>query len=250
MRQCFVDQSRVLPPDAMPTLKTYQKPEAAFIDAGFLCSMGIEAVVSQDPAYGGLLFGATESPYRLEVSDAQLEQALALHSQRPVEEPPQAQPTYYPVDAVGLHRFFRFILIYDTACCVLFTIYGHLLNPELPKSVSEFLASLALSDGLWRFSYDSYWPLFTLRLLSNILCYFYIPFGRSLFAFTTVWSIVTYLGPPPMIFGPYYGFFGGIEGTLASIALALMYWSPVRERFFKRPQAKSPEQIEEPSSQH
>ena len=222
----------VQPTNTMPTLKTYQKPEEAYVDAGFLCSMGIEAVVTRDPAYGGVLLGVIESPQRLDVPDAQLEQAIALLAQRPVESPPTAEPTCdAPVDSSRLHCFFRFILVYDAICYVVFPLFGHLFTPKPPQQVLDFLASLALSDGLWRLSYATYWPLIFTGLLSNLLCYFYIPLGRSLFAITTMWSIIILLGPPPMIFGPYYGFFGGIQGTLTSIALALMYWSPVRERF-------------------
>ncbi len=41
----------------MPILKTYQRPKQAYIDAGYLRSMGIEATVTQDLAYGGVLPG-------------------------------------------------------------------------------------------------------------------------------------------------------------------------------------------------
>lgn len=217
----------------MPTLKTYQKPEEAYIDAGYLCSMGIEAVVAQDPAYGGVLLGVIESPHLLDVPEAQLERASALLGQLPVETSPADTPQHAPIDSTRLHRFFRFILIYDVVCCIAFQFIGHLATPEPPPPVADFLASLALSDGLWRLAYASNWPLITASLLSSVLCYFYIPLGRTLFAITTVWSIITQLGPPPMIFSPGYGFFGGIQGTLTSIALALMYWSPLRDRFIK-----------------
>ena len=210
-------------------------PEEAYIDAGYLCSMGIEAMVTQDPAYGGVLLGVIESPHRLDVPDAQLDQAIALLGQRPVEVSPPTPPLDVPIDATGLHRFFRFILIYDVICYIAFPLFGHLVTPEPPPPVAEFLASLALSDGLWRLAYASYWPMVTIGLLSNVLCYLYLPLGRTLFAITTVWSIVMQLGPPPMIFGPAYGFFGGIQGTLTSIALALMYWSPLRDRFTRCP---------------
>jgi hypothetical protein len=221
----------------MPTLRTYQKPEEACIDAGYLCSMGIEAMVTQAPAYGGILLGVIESPHFLDVPDSQLDQAMELLSQRPIEPSPATIPQDVPIDSARLHRFFRFILFYDVACHIAFPFFGHLLSPEPPPPVAEFLASLALSDVLWRLAYISYWPVIITGLLSSVFCYLYLPLGRTLFAVTTVWSIVIQLGPPPMIFSPSYGFFGGIQGTLTSIALALMYWSPLRDRFTRRSDA-------------
>jgi hypothetical protein len=221
----------------MPTLRTYQKPEEAFIVAGYLCSMGVEAVVSQDPACSGVLPGVIDSPHKLEVPEAQVEEATALLAQRPVEALPPAQIQDAHVDSTRLHRFLRFILIYDTGCYIFFAFFGHISAPETPQPVVDFLASLAVSDSLWQLSYASYWPVIVLGILSNILCYFYISVGRTLFALTTVWCIVMLLGPPPMIFGPYYGFFGGIQSTLTSIALALMFWSPLRDRFNSSPHA-------------
>ncbi len=217
----------------MQTLRRYRKPEDAYIDAGFLCSMGIQAVVTQEPAYGGVLLGAVQSPCRLDVPNAQAEHANSLLSQRPDEDPPRAQKSPMPVDAKGLQTFFRIILIYDTICWIGFSVFGNALGPELPQPVVDFLQSLALSDALWRLAYMSYWPLVILGVLSNILCYFCQPFGRSLFTFITVWSTLTTLGPPPLSIGPYHQFFGTLQLTFTGIALALMYWSPLRDRFTK-----------------
>lgn len=223
----------------MPTLRTYQKPEEVYIDAAFLCSMEFDAVVIQDPAYGGILLGVIESPYRLDVPEAQLEQAIALLEQRPVEPSAPALPKEAPMDSIWLHRFLRFILIYDLVCYIVFPLFGHLFTPKPPQAVTEYLESLAVSDRLWWLAYESYWPLCFMGILSNILCFFYLPLGRSLFTITMVWNVIMLLGPPPMIFAPYDGFFGGIQGTLTSIALALMYWSPLRERFSSRSHALS-----------
>lgn len=216
----------------MPTLRTYPMADQACIDAGYLCSMGVEAVLAQDPGEGGTLPGVLGAPHRLEVPEAQMERAAALLSQRSAAEAaPVLAPAHVPVDAAGLHRFLRFILIYDVICYVAFAVYGQWLCPEPPPAVMEFLSSLALSEYLWQWSYVSQWPLIMTALVANVLCYFYHPFGRMLFAFTMVWSVVTLLGPPPMIFSPAVGFFGGLQSVLASMALALMYWSPLRERF-------------------
>ncbi len=218
----------------MPTLATYQKPEEAWIVAGYLCSMGIEAVVCHDPAYGGVLLGAMESPHRVDVPENQLEQAATLLAQRPVESIHPETPPEAPLDSAWLHRFLRFILVYDAVCWLVVPLYGHLFAPEPPQPVSDFLASLTLSDSLWRLSYAGYWPLLVTGFLSNILCLFYIPLGRSLFSITMVWSIIALLGPPPVICSPFFGFFASIQNTLASIALGLMYWSPLRDRFTSR----------------
>jgi hypothetical protein len=218
----------------MPTLKTYQKAEKACIDAGFLCSMGIEAVVCQDDTFGEILCGVIESPIYIEVPDAQMEQAAALLDKQRVEEPTITPPQLASLDSISLHRFFRFILIYDLACYIIFFCFGHLYILEPPPSVMDFLTSLAFSDVLWWLAYTSHWPLIITGMLSNVLCFFYLPLGRTLFAFTTVWGIVLQLGPPPIIFNPYYGFLGSIQVTLTSMALSLMYWSPLRERFTTR----------------
>ncbi|GEP44484.1 hypothetical protein BGE01nite_37750 [Brevifollis gellanilyticus] len=206
--------------------------DQACIDAGYLCSMGVEAVLVQDPGEGGTLPGVLGAPHRLEVPQAQMERAAALLSQRSAAEAaPVLAPVSVPVDAAGLHRFLRFILIYDVICYVAFAVYWQWLNPEPPPAVLEFLDSLTLSVYLWQWAYVSHWPLVMTGLVANVLCYFYHPFGRMLFAAVMIWGHVTLLGPPPMIFSPFEGFFGCLQSTLASMALALMYWSPLRERF-------------------
>jgi hypothetical protein len=218
----------------MPTLKTYRNPEMAYIDAGYLCSMGIDAMVGQDPAYGGALFGASEAPHRLEVPESQQEQAVALLARRPLETPAPAQTIDEPLDTAWLPRFFRFILIYDTICLMVICLFARLIVPEPPVEVADFLRSLAFSEELWFLSYVSFWPLMVLGALSNMLCYFYQPLGRTLFVLTIIWSLMMRLGPPPAILSPYYEFFGGIQGTLYSMALALMYWSPLRAKFARQ----------------
>lgn len=58
----------------MVTVRIYQSPERAYIEAGYLCSLGLNACVSQDPAFSGMLFGAVETPYRLQVAEFFVEQ--------------------------------------------------------------------------------------------------------------------------------------------------------------------------------
>lgn len=142
-----------------------------------------------------------------------------------------------PVHATGLQRFFRCILAFDLAFYIAVAVFGHLFVQEPPQAVNDYLVSVALSPGLWRLCYDSYWPLMILCMLPNVLCYFYLPLGRSLFLLTTVWSLMIQLGSPPMIFGPYYAFLGGLQACLSSIALALMYWSPLSGKFSRGAQA-------------
>lgn len=219
----------------MPTLRTYTKAEEACLDAGYLCSMGVEAVLAQDPCEGGTLPGVLGATHRLEVPEDERERAAALLSQRSVEAGPVPVQAYEqaPVDAARLHQFLRFILIYDVMCSLAFAFYGQWLNPEPPPAVMDFLSSLALSEELWQWSYAVQWPLVMMALVANVLCYFYHPFGRVLFTATLVGWVVTQLGPPPVILSPFSGFFGGLQGTLAAMALALMYWSPLRERFVR-----------------
>lgn len=218
----------------MPILRSYQKPEEAYIDAGYLCSMGIDAVVIQDPAFSGILLGVIEAPYRLEVVESQLSEAAALLGARPEQNPMQVTPADAPEVSSQLTRLFRFILLYDTLCCMVFALGGQYFIVTPPQPVTDFLVSLSVSEGLWWFAYESYWPLLGLCIVSNTLSYFYLPLGRVLFALTTVWWLITLLGSPPMIFGPYVGFFTAVQNTLSSVALALMYWSPIKDKFSPR----------------
>lgn len=62
----------------MPTIQTYPTAEAAYIAAGYLCSMDVEAVVSHEAACSGAMPGVVESPHRVEVPEMQMLKAAEL----------------------------------------------------------------------------------------------------------------------------------------------------------------------------
>lgn len=216
----------------MVTVRSYQKPEKAYIDAGYLCSLGLNACVSQDPAFGGMLFGAVETPYRLQVTETEVERAQALLAEADEEGgssvPIEVAPALVKGD--GLHLFFRFALVYELVCVMAFAMWGESDIEVLPLEVQTHLNGLAFSIGLWEFAYLSFWPLLGVTVLSSLMCFFYHPTGRMLFAFSTIWGLVTQLGPPVLL-GPLQGFLWNSSVILSSMALALMYWSPLSERF-------------------
>jgi hypothetical protein len=215
----------------MATFRSYSKSEEAYADAAFLCGMGLDATVFDERAFGGNLLGNGVSGIRIELPDEQITEANQLMAARVSEEKAPLASSPEPVAPVNLDCLFRWLLISDLGLSALIVGGGDFLTVTPPDSVNEFLVSLSFSDALWRLAYLSYWPLTLFGMLSNILCLFYNRIGRSLFAFTIVWSLLIQLGPPPQILGPAIDFIGGLQGTLTCIALALMYWSPLSERF-------------------
>ena len=215
----------------MPTLRIYQKPEDAYLDAAFLCSMGIEAVVHQDPAYSGILLGVIEAPYRIETTEGDFQQAADLLLKRPSDPPAPPQTQSSPLDLTRLAFFFRAIMVYNILFLTGTEVFSDELFPELPEPVALYLSSYALSDDLWHLAYLSVLPITILGILSSVLCCFFLPFGRPLYLITVVWSLLCQLGPAPMPVGAYYGFFASIAYALNNMGLALMYFSPIRNRF-------------------
>lgn len=218
----------------MTTLRSYTRSEEAYTDAALLSSMGFNASVFDERAYGGNLLGSTSGSIRIEVPEEQVADATQLISTRPPKVPrdqPSEPSETASLDELELSRLLRCILIFDTALSLIVTVFGSALAPVAPETVDKFLRSLALSDALWRLAYVSYWPLVGFIIASNLLCLFSLQIGRSLFAFTFVWAILTQLGPPPAVYGPWLGFLGSLQWTTGSIALALMYWSPLRGKF-------------------
>lgn len=215
----------------MPALNTYQKPEEAYLDAAYLCSMGLDAAVEQNPACSGMMLGVIESSYHLHLPDDEIDRGKELLSQRN-PQPVLSEPLHpSETGPAPLEAFFRFILIFDSACFIIFSISAEWLDPKPSVEVLDFLQGLSLSYELWLFSFYSCWPIVVLGLVANALCFLYRPIGRTLFTLVIVWGVLTTLGPPPLVLNPYHGFFGSIQNILSSIALALMYWSPIRIHF-------------------
>lgn len=220
----------------MPIFRTYSKSEQACTDAALLCEMGLDAVVVEDRAYGGNILGATSASIRIELPEAQMAEAHRLLAEPSIQAEPRQEPPLSPAASeptVNLRKLLRWLLIYDLVFEAVVLSFPHLFAPEAPAEVETFLKSLAFSDALWRFAYVSYWPLFGLTIVANLLCLAELRIGRSLYAFTMVWTILCALGPPSDIPAPVIDFFGSLQWTGASIAVALMYWSPLRERFEK-----------------
>jgi hypothetical protein len=219
----------------MITVRSYHTPERAYIHAGYLCSLGINACVSQDPAFGGVLFGVTEAPFLLQVDESELEQAriMLAENDREIDSSVPADETPASINQSALSGFFRFALIYEVVFLLGLAIWGQGRNEVLPQEVETYLNGLAFSIGLWEFAYLSYWPLCGAIIVSNALCFFYHPTGRMLFSFTTLWGLLSLLGPP-ILMGPVEAFLSGTANLLTSIALALMYWSPLSERFNRK----------------
>jgi len=223
----------------MAILRSYSKSEDAYVDAALLGGMGLDATVVDERGYGGNMLGTTTSAIRIELPEDQLDEArqhlAASVAQEAVAQAPEPfRAEVVPVSSGALPLFLRGILLLDIAwsLCVLFLPDWGFETP--PPAVDDYLRSLAFSDRLWDLVAISFRPYILICLLSSVLCLFYLRLGRSLFAFAMVWGVLMMLGPPPQLLGPTAGFFGSLIGTLAPIALALMYWSPLSARFSER----------------
>lgn len=215
----------------MKILRSYSQSERAYADAAFLSSMGISATVIDERALGGNLLGVSSPDIRIELPDDEHSKALELLASKDSQQAPEIASSTPAVAETNLLGLFRSILIFDVCCYAAYVGFPSHFVVEPPASVSDYLVSLAFSDALWRLAFVSYWPLIIFGVLSNVLCYWFSSIGRTLFAVTVVWSVLVQLGPPPQIFGPALGFLGSLQSILTSIALALMYWSPLRDRF-------------------
>ncbi len=74
-------------------------------------------------------------------------------------------------------------------------------------------------------------PLLGLIFISGVLCWFHSRLGRSIYAITIGLGIISVLGPPPPILSSAAAFTATIQGASDVMALSLMYWSPLREKF-------------------
>ena len=224
----------------MAAIRSYEKTEDAYLDAAFLGSMGIEARVVDARGDGGRAVGIAEPVIKLEVPDDQLAEAREWLAKQEKTDAPVPVPTFDPTwNTDTLQVFLKTLLLFNLGFYTLSALYGQVFAPPPPPAVTAFLESLSFSDDLWDFAYISYWPLLSLSIVANVLCLFHSKTGRLLFAVSTVWGLITALGPPPQIFGPWWNFISCLGFTGSNIALALMYWSPLREKFDRRIESKS-----------
>lgn len=216
----------------MPTLRIYNRPEEASMDAAYLGSLGIDVSIVDKCGHGGSAVGINEPHIQIEVPEAQLREAEGWLAKKGGTEAVVQRPVFEPSwDARTLERLLKALLVFELGCHAFFLLVGHAIQQPPPKEVDNYLQSLAFSDVGWNFAHISYWPLVVVAVISNVMCLFYSRLGRLLFVITTVWSLITALGPPPQIFAPGIGFLGSLQFTASNFALALMYWSPVRLKF-------------------
>ena len=224
----------------MATIRSYGKTEDAYLDAAFLGSMGIEARVVDSRGDGGRAIGIAEPVIKLEVPDDQLAEAREWLTKQERIEVPVSVPTFDPTwNTDTLQVFLKALLVFDLGFYAMAVLYGHLFAPAPPPEVVAFLESLSFSADLWDFAYISYWPLLSLAIVANVLCLFHSKTGRMLFAVSTIWGLLTSLGPPPQIFGPWWNFISSLGFTASNFALALMYWSPLRQKFDRRTESNA-----------
>jgi hypothetical protein len=213
----------------LPTFRSYTKSEDAYSDAAFLCGMGLDATVFDERAFGGNLLGPIAGSIRIDLPDEQLAAAEEILAQRESTEPETSssapsEVTSPPTDSDKLGLFLRVILAVKLAFLALMTT-SEMTRAWTPAIGAADQDSLPLSESLWRMVF------LACAGLSNILCFFYNRFGRALFALTLIWALLTVFGIPPESYGAVYAVFGGLGGALSGIALALMYWSPLKKRF-------------------
>lgn len=223
----------------MAIVRSYQKSEDAYLDAAFLGSMGLDARIVDTRGDGGRAIGISEPNIQIEVPEVQLTEAIDWLAKQEKTEPVIPVPLFEPTwNTENLQTFLNTLLVFELGFQIWVVLYSEVLYTPPPKEVEVFLQSLALSDYLWEFAYISHWPLFALLIVSNLLCLFQSRTGRLLFAAATFWNLLTTLGPPPQIFGPWLGFLGSLSFTASNLALALMYWSPLRQRFDQKKPSK------------
>jgi hypothetical protein len=219
----------------MKKLRAYSKSEEAYTDAAFLCGMGLDATVYDERGYGGNLLGLSGESIRIEVPDEQLEEAVRLLATKESERTNKGLEGGVKVAVVPndskLVVTLRVFLVSELVLYACIFGYQYWFRVTTPFAVDEYLRTLVLSETLWRLAWHGYWPSLLLSLVSTILCWNFSRIGRSLYLFTTVWSIVATLGPPPTLMVPLEVFLNTLYGTVTSMALALMYWSSLNERF-------------------
>lgn len=223
----------------MAFVRSYQKAEDAYLDAAFLGSMGLDARVVDTRGDGGRAVGISEPNIQIEVPEAQQQEALDWLAKQEKNEPEIPLPLFEPTwNTENLQVLLNTLLVFELGFQIWAALYSEVLYTQPPKDVEVFLRSLALSDDLWEFAYISQWPLAALLIVSNLLCLFHSRTGRLLFAVAIFWNLLITLGPPPQIFGPWWGFLGSLSFTASNLALALMYWSPLRQRFDQKKPSK------------
>lgn len=222
----------------MAIFRTYSKAEQAYTDAALLCEMGLDAVVVEDRAYGGNILGATSASIRIEMPEEQFAEATSvLSGNEPATHPlPSAQAASAepaPPSTAKLRSFLRLLLVFDLVFEGITVCLPEVFSVEVPQEVENYFKTLVFSDALWRLAYLSYWPLFGLTVIANLLCLADLKLGRTLYAWTIGWSILSALGFPPHVASPVVNLLGTMQWSGACIALALMYWSPLKQSFVR-----------------
>ena len=223
----------------MIVLKSYGKSHEAYSDAAYLCGMGIDAVVMDERGYGGDLLGNSPDAIRIEVVEEQLDEALMLLETRDLDARPPETP--FPNEALPdepLVKFYRKLLITTIFLQCIFLFFWEYLVPEESDSslLMGYLDSMAFAPFLDFYAWI-YWPQMFFWFLAIFLSYHFFPIGREFYLLAVVLWLLTYLIQPIGAMPPLASFLSGILGLASNVALALMYFSPLNEKFKSREQS-------------
>ncbi|MFN0125830.1 MAG: hypothetical protein ACKV19_03990 [Verrucomicrobiales bacterium] len=221
----------------MTVLRVYLRAEEAYLDAAYLGGLGVETTVVDERGYGGNLLAAATSAIRLEVDDDQAEEARQLLHEQIKEAVTLSAPSATPAGE-SLRTIFRGILVFDILWYMMALSNSHELSAYPSDEAEAYFLTLSVSTRLDKLFELAYWPVLLVSLLASALCFFYVRWGRNLYTVTMLWSLVSTLTPPTSYYWPAAAFAATLQYTLSVIALALMYWSPLSEKFDAPPRSE------------
>ncbi|MDF1859307.1 MAG: DUF2007 domain-containing protein [Verrucomicrobiales bacterium] len=220
----------------MKKLRTYSKSEDAYLAASILGSIGIDAFVVDDNAFGGNLLGTLQkSAIRIEVSEDQFEKADAIleDAERKLKAP-ETEVVAESLPEKKRSAVFDCLVVAALLTLLSFAMWPDVFFPEPGEAFASWLADSAYSDKLWEVVHECYPGYLFLCCLSASLLLMRLHIGRILFVGVSLYSLFSMLCLPAEVSSPLGSFAGGLSWMLTGAVLVLCWTAPVAGEFRKR----------------
>ena len=235
----------------MPIVATFSAEEEAFAAAANLESTGIEATILDRSSLDNSLLGVTagSAAYAIEVADAKLDRAREILAEEISAGPAatgesiaaathteqsSSSPVNQSVDISREKTFFRILVVVELLLVAASEIFSPMLYQPMSPELEEHTASLAASEGVWGFAYQTHYGFLIACLLSNILLFQFLSWGRPLYTGTVVLGILYAALLPPALDTPVGGLLFSIQWMFCGAIIVLMYGSKLSAVFRRR----------------
>ena len=224
----------------MKTVRTYQNINDALLDQSWLESSGIESFIPDEvTASSSLPHLSVYSGIRLQVDEADYEEALKLLPEQVAPNPPEGVKEKKKEEKIEGTRSislgaFRGLVGVDVGIYLLALVLSFSHIDRVPESILNYAADQYISYPLALLNYQLYWPMTVILFIPKVGLFFLKRWARP--AYITAWG----LGMFQVLFSPAYftypnaAFLASLSTLIGGFVCCTIYFTQAANYFEKK----------------